>query len=188
MADTVEYVVRIVGLGGGEDNDDNEEKKGKEPDSGLSSGLNALQKALHPVSALTAHRKDESFAVYWQKEALKDSIDLVETSINYSLNRYYRMSEDYISQNYLSNISANINRAKSFASSSLSGALAGAHFGTAGAIAGAIVGGTTNVLNQAIQYNNLVANFNASMNASRIETSFRARRAGLYDGGKGTEN
>lgn len=181
MADTVEYVVRIVGLGG---NEEKEEEKKK-----LSSGFEKVQQLMHPIQTALRHEKGEEPDVYFGKEIAKTAISSLESVTTTSINRYYRMSEDYIGQNYLNNVMSNINRTKQFAGSVLAGAMGGAKVGGAlGAIAGGALGGTTNLINQAISYNNTIIEYKTSLNATRIETSFRAERAGLYDGGKGTEN
>ena len=183
MAETVEYVVRIVGLGG----DSEEEEKTKK--SGLVTGLEGLQKAMHPIQNALKHSKDESSGVFFGKEIAKSVISTIETTTTTSLNNYFRLSENYNCQNYLTNVMANINRAKGFGSSILTMSLAGAKVGGGyGALAGAIIGGTTTLINQSLQYQNTVIEYKTSLNATRIETSFRAERAGLYDGGKGTEN
>lgn len=183
MAETVEYIVRIVGLGG-----DDDEKKEKEKPSALTSGLEGLQKALHPIDNALKHKKNETENMFYIKEATKNAISVAETGIQLTLNRYFKLSEDYKSQNYLNNVMSNVNRAKGFASSTISGAVAGAKFGPVGAVFGALISGTANIGKQLIEWDNTLKNFYSSMNATRVETSFRARRAGLYDGGKGTEN
>ncbi len=181
MADTVEYVVRIVGLGGGESEDEKQ-------DSGLTSGLQGLQKAMHPLRTFTTHKKDESTTMLWVRESVKNASDLLGTAVPLEINRYFKLSEDYKSQNYLTNVMSNISKAKSFAGAAVSGMMTGAAAGPVGAVVGAVVGVGVNVATQAIRWNNTVANFNASMNATRVETNYRAKRAGLYNGGKGTEN
>ena len=183
MAETVEYVVRIVGLGGSD-----EDKKEKEKPSALTSGLEGLQKALHPIQTLTKVNKDDSSFIMGAKQIAKAGINFLETEIPLGLNRYFKLSEDYKSQNYLSNVMNNINRTKGLATSVVGGTMTGAKAGPWGAVIGAVVGGISNIGTQLISWNDKIANFNSSMNATRVETNFRAKRAGLYDGGKGTEN
>lgn len=183
MADKVEYVVRIVGLGG---EDESGEKK-EDKTSSLSSGLKGLQKALTPVkSSIQALKSNPE--TYYIGEIAGTVITNVSNDISLSVNRYFRLSEDYKNQNNLTNITSNINRAKSFGMSTLGTAMVGAKLGVGGAVFGAIIGAASNIWTQRSQWNNTVANFNASMNATKVETEFRAKRAGLYDGGKGTEN
>lgn len=175
-----EYIVRVTGFGEGNEKE--------ESVSGITSGLQGLQKAMHPIRTFTTHKKDESVAMLWVKESVKYTTELLGKAIPLELNRYFKLSEDYKSQNYLNNTIANIGKIKSFAGATISGAMTGSIIGPVGAVIGAISGAANNIATQAIQWNNTVANFNASMNATRVETNFRAKRAGLYDGGKGTEN
>lgn len=183
MADSVEYVVRIVGLGGGDDED-----KTKKTKSALTTGLEGLQKAMHPIQSALSHKKGEDLSTYYGKEVAKNTIRTVETIVTTSVNRYFRLSEDYRGQNYMNNVMGNINRAKGFGDSVVAGAIAGSKFGPFGAVIGTAVNGASTLIRDVINYQNQIADYKTSLNATRIETSFRAERAGLYDGGKGTEN
>lgn len=181
MAETVEYVVRIVGLGG------DDEDKNKKTDA-LSSGLKGLQKSMHPIQNALKHQKGESAKAAVGKEFAKNVINTTELLVVNSINRYFVMSEDYKNQNYLNNVMSNINKVKSFGGSMITGAIAGSAGGPIGAIAGAALGGLASYTKMKVEYNNTLRSYKASLNATRVETSFRAERAGLYDGGKGTEN
>ena len=184
MAETVEYIVRIVGLGG-----DDEEKKEKEKPSALASGLEGLQKAMHPVKTVLSHKKDEGAAAYFGKETAKGAINMLETITVTTVDRYFRLSEDYKSQNYLNNVMGNINRAKQLGSSALTGAIGGAQVGGVwGAIGGTLLGVVSTGIQQSLEYKNQLIEYKSALNTTRIDTAFRAERAGLYDGGKGTEN
>lgn len=177
--------VKFSGLGSSDDEDS--EKKPKKTKSKLVTGLEGLQKALNPQSFLE-HNKNDDIKMYFGKEAANRAIDTLATVTEYSVSRYFRLSEDYKSENYLNNVMGNINRAKSFGLSAVGGAIAGAKFGPVGAGIGAVVSGATTIINQYISYQNQIANYEQSLNATRVETVFKAQRAGLYDGGKGTEN
>ena len=183
MAETVEYVVRIVGLGGGEG-----DKEDKKP-SALTSGLEGLQKAMHPIQSFLKHDKDEGPGAYFGREMAKNFINTMEIVTTTTVNRYFQLSEDYKGQNYLNNVMGNISRIKQFGTSTIAGAIGGAKVGgAAGLVLGATIGGTTTFIKHAVEYQNNIKQFKMSLNATRIETAFRAERAGLYDGGKGTEN
>ena len=183
MADSVEYVVRIVGLGGGDDED-----KTKKTKSALTTGLEGLQKAMHPIQSSLVHKKGDKIEDYFGIEVAKNGIRTLETVVTTTVNRYYKLSEDYRAQNYMNNVMGNINRVKSFGDSAVAGAIAGSKFGPVGAVLGAAINGASTLIRDVINYQNQIADYKTSLNATRIETSFRAERAGLYDGGKGTEN
>jgi len=182
MADTIEYIVRIKGLG------DSEDAETKMPRNALSKGLDSLHKILNPKTNLS-HEKDEGGAVFVLKETSNTAVKAAATAIPLQINRYYKLSEDYKSQNYLNNVMLNINRAKGMANSAISGArTAGMVAGPEFALVGALMGATSDLVVQAIQWNNTIANYNSTMNATVAETNYKAKRAGLYNGGKGTEN
>lgn len=184
MAETIEYVVKIVGLGG-----DDEDDKEKNKPNALASGLEGLKRAMHPVQTALSHKNNEGPVAYFGRETAKSAISLLETVTVTTVNRYFRLSEDYKSQNYLNNVMGNINRAKSVLNSTLTGAIGGAKVGgVPGAIGGVILGAATSAITQGLEYRNQTIEFKTALNATRIETAFRAERAGLYDGGKGTEN
>ena len=176
-----EYVVRVVGLG-------SEEEEKKPQKNGLTSGLEGLKKAMNPIENFLKHKKGEGPKTYFGKEIAKNAISTLETVTNLTVNRYFRLSEDYKGQNYLNNVMRNINIVKNSTSSALTGAIAGSAFGPGGAIVGGLVSGGSSIANQIIQYQNTIIEYKTALNATRVETAFRAERAGLYDGGKGTEN
>ena len=186
MAEVVEYVVRIKGLNNMSNDDDS---NGTNPNTtALSSGLSFLQKTMHPIQNSIKTLQGKNEVGYVIGGIANGVVNNVSSYASMNINRYFRLSEDYKGQNNLNNIMTNVKRAQSFGLSIAAGGLAGAKFGPIGAVGGMIISGTSNAVNQVIQYQNLVANYKQSLNATRTETVFNANRAGLYDGGKGTEN
>lgn len=194
MAEVAEYVVVIKGL----INETPEEPAIEEnttpapapapKKNTLTSSLQEIQKMLHPIQSALSHNKGEGKFAYFGKEIAQGVVSNTETAVTLTLNRYFRLSEDYKNENYLMNISQDISIVKSIAGSTLGGAIAGAKFGPVGAVAGAVIGGGSTALNAVINWQNTKANFYATINATNTEQDFRAKRAGLYDGGRGTEN
>ena len=180
------FVVEFKGLTS--KSDEESTSKTKNTKSALTTGLEGLQKALSPIRTATAHTKDEPAGDYFLKEIGKNNIEMISNVADYSISRYFRLSEDYRSEYYLNNVMGNINRAKSFTMSTLSGAIRGSKFGPIGAAVGATISAATTGVNQWISYQKQIDSYEQSLNATRVETAFRAQRAGLYDGGKGTEN
>ena len=186
-----EYILRITGLdgngGGGGEKPDSEAPESE--NKKLASGIKGLQRALHPTNSLTSHKSEEAVGIYFGKEIAKNAIGTLAEAIQMSANRYFRLSEDYKSQNNLNNIARNISTVQGFGDSILSGAVGGATIGgPVGAAIGATINGSTFALRSAVRWNDTIANFNSSMNATRAQTDFSAARAGLYNGGRGTEN
>lgn len=187
MAEVVEYVVNIKGLiGDGSDSSKKEDSATKK--SALTSDLEDVQKMLHPIQNALKHQRGESKNVYFGKEIAQSVISTTTTAVSLSLNRYFRLSEDYKSENYLNNISQNVSTVMSIAESTIGGAIAGSKFGPVGAVAGGVISGSSSALNAVLNWENTKANFYATLNATNTEQEFRAKRAGLYDGGRGTEN
>ncbi len=181
MAEIVEYRLRVSGILGDKKEGDTEQK------DATSSGYKNLSKMLHPIQSVTAHSKDEGAMVYFFKEMGKDAANALETVVNNSVTRYYQLSEDYIGQNNLNNIKANIGKAKSMGSSIISGATAGMTFGgPIGAVIGGISSGAMSGFKMYQDYKQQVFNYYNSMNNTNINTAYNAKRAGLYTGGKDT--
>lgn len=192
MAEVAEYVVVIKGL----INETPEEPSAEEDTkpipapkkSTLTSSLQEIQKMLHPIQSALSHNKGEDKFTYFGKEIAQGVVSNAETAVTLTLNRYFRLSEDYRSENYLMNLNQDISIAKSIAGSTISGAIGGSKFGPVGAVVGAGIGGGSAALNAVLNWQNTKANFYATINATNTEQEFRAKRAGLYDGGRGTEN
>lgn len=110
---------------------------------------------------------------------------VVEIAEN-SVNKYFQLSDDYISANYISNIKTNYSNVKSIASNALSSykSFGG---GATGAAAAVVTAGIT-FAKQYVEYQNKMVEYKTALNATNIETEFRQQRAGLYNGGRGTEN
>lgn len=192
MAEVAEYVVVIKGL----INETPEEPTVEEDTTPapapkkntLTPSLQKVQKMLHPIQNALSHNKGEDKFTYFGKEIAQGVVSNAETAVTLTLNRYFRLSEDYRNENYLMNISQDISIVKSIAGSTIGGAIGGSKFGPIGAVAGGVIGGTSSALNAVINWQNTKANFYATINATNTEQDFRAKRAGLYDGGRGTEN
>lgn len=194
MAEVAEYVVVIKGL----INETPEEPAIEEDTTPsptpapkkntLTPSLQKVQNMLHPIQSALSHNKGEDKFTYFGKEIAQGVISNAETAVTLTLNRYFRLSEDYRSENYLMNLNQDISIVKSIAGSTISGAIGGSKFGPVGAVVGAGIGGGSAALNAVLNWQNTKANFYATINATNTEQDFRAKRAGLYDGGRGTEN
>lgn len=190
----VEYVVRIVGLvDHSNDNkttdNSNTNSDTKEASNSLIGGIKNLNKILHPMqNAMSSAKASGNAAAYYGIQLANQTINNVENIVRTSINRYYQLSEDYKSQNYLSNSRAALGSMKSFGGSIVSGAIAGSTMGPIGMVLGAALGATNVITGQVINYQNKMIEYKSAINTTNINTAFRAERAGLYDGGRGTEN
>lgn len=179
------YEIKISGLGGGdEETEKKQTKKKAEP-----SGLESLSKALHPIKTAESYAsKSGDGATYYALKSFENVVNITTTAIQMDVNRYFQFSEDYKNQAYLGNIKNNISKAKNLGSSILSGAVTGSMFGPVGAGIGAAMGAVTSSIDMIRSYDTLKANYESSLNATRISTTWQAQRAGLYNNGRGTEN
>lgn len=113
--------------------------------------------------------------------ALEEVKNVIVQYASVSWNRYLDMKEDYIAQNNMNALKANINMAKSYASSTIKGA-------AIGGIVGAAIGIGANVAKRAISFNATMEKYYDQNNAMNAQTNFSRVRMGLIDGGRGTEN
>ena len=123
-------------------------------------------------------------AVQLAKSAVSVVSDLAE--INFS--RYTRLSEDYMANNSVSLVKSAVGQVTGFASSIMSGAMSGAAAGPIGAAVGATISAATYGFKSWVQTKEAESKFYQTLNASRSQSAFSLQRAGLTDGGRGTEN
>jgi hypothetical protein len=113
--------------------------------------------------------------------AIQNSIQAVKQSVNLGMRRYFSLTEDYIAENTLSNISVAINKGVGLASNIIAGASAA---GPAGAVVGMAAWGVTEFSN----YQARMSGYYSSLNATNYNNSYERTRAGLVDNGRGTDN
>lgn len=119
-------------------------------------------------------------------EAIGDTVvDMAESSVS----KYFKMNDDYVSNNYVTNIKDNISTIKSISKSAVTSFVSGSALG--GPIAGAAIAVTNASITFAksyYEYQKQMTEYKTALNTTNIETEFRQSRAGLYNGGRGTEN
>lgn len=120
--------------------------------------------------------------------ATKHSFDLIKNSISVTKNRYFNMSENYILENEIDNFMTIVGNTTSVAATALVGAKVGMGAGPVGMAVGAGVGAAVGVAANLITYQSTKASYYSSLNATNMQTEWSAKRAGLWDEGRGTEN
>ena len=124
-------------------------------------------------------------AVQLAKSAVSVVSDLAE--INFS--RYTRLSEDYMANNSISLVKSAVSQVTGFISSVGSAAMAGAAVGgLPGAAVSSAIAVATYGVKSWVQTKEAESKFYQTLNASRSQSAFSLQRAGLTDGGRGTEN
>lgn len=121
--------------------------------------------------------------------ALGNAKNLLMNGIELSLNRYYKMSENYLFENEVNNVKTGIGKAISLATA----VYAGAKIGTianpgVGSLIGGTIGAVTYAFSETMSYQSKLSGYYTALNATKLQTEWGARRAGLYDDGRGTDN
>ena len=111
-------------------------------------------------------------------EAAKHNIALAANSI---FSRYTTLSEDYKAGQRYNNIKSVVNKASGLIQSTTAGFMIGG-------LLGAVIGASSNILSQAINHTNVMSQYYQQLNTMDYNTEFGKIRAGLIDGGRGTEN
>lgn len=118
------------------------------------------------------------------KHAIKQAIGATVNVAEYAVNRFFTLSEDYISQNIYNNVKHTINKGISLGKTAFSiGTMA-----VTGNIPGAIVTGAISIINEGMQYYQRMSGYYQALNATNYQTGFSATRAGLVNDSRGTEN
>lgn len=192
--------ITITILDGGDGKKEEKEKKEKTP---AQLQYEKLQKLAHPLKtanselekSITLGGKGLAMAG-WAGMIGKEVLSNAAYYAKMELNRYFTLKEDYMGQNTMSALQAYTDTTKSIMSSIGSTALQYASIGIAtgnvagvvgGAILGAVVGGVTSVAKARTETAQNIEQTNMQMNATNMQTQFSASRAGLVNGGRGTE-
>ena len=153
---------------------------------GSDGSLKALKVALRPIQSLEKVIVGDSQSAKYVVDLLKG---LATESVMFTLNRNYKLTEDYLSQNDLNNIQKTLGKAGSLASSIIAGATAGsAIFPGVGTAVGAAVGAVASIATEAISGASTLSEYYSNLNAASYQSGFSSRRAGLTNEGRGTEN
>ena len=114
-------------------------------------------------------------------QALHQAKSMIVNTVRRDANRYFSLGEDYLAETTYNNIETAISKGVGLATAIGGGAMVG---GPIGAIIGAGAWGYS----EAISYRDRMSGYYQNLNASRIQSGFESKRAGLTDGSRGTEN
>jgi hypothetical protein len=127
-------------------------------------------------------------AINLTKDTLQRAKNLVSQSLNVTANRYFNMSENYLLENELDNVKSVVRNASSFAQSIVTGVKLGSTLGVGGAVVGGALGAASSLISSGITYQSKLSGYYSALNSTNANTDWNARRLGLNDGGRGTEN
>ena len=133
--------------------------------------------------------QSKSIYGYGAVQAVKSVASVVSDLAEINFSRYTRLSEDYMANNSISLVKNAVGQVTSFISSVGSSAMAGAAVGgLPGAVVSSAIAVATYGVKSWIQTKEAESKFYQTLNASRSQSAFSLQRAGLTDGGRGTEN
>lgn len=164
---TIEIVEKISG-GGGDGEETNKKKKKTEEEK----KAEARQKAWKQIG----------------KNAFETAKQVVISGVENSLNRYYSLTENYMAQTTYANAKKAISAGISLGSSLIGAAKVGMAAGPVGVGASVVIAGVAWGFSQWVSNQNRMSSYYQSLNASNYQSDFSQIRAGLIDGGRGTEN
>lgn len=121
-------------------------------------------------------------------EAYNQTKSAITQTVSTLWNRYADLKEDYLAQNSVTLAKSVLNRVKQYGTAAMSGAIVGSAAGPVGAVAGAAIAVAGTFVSNVISYGAELSAYNEQYNAVNIQTGYSRLRAGLVDGGRGTEN
>lgn len=170
MADTREIVIKLIV---DSDSEGESQAKKEKKDGGIN-----LSQLLHPLKTAEKALK-ERFPV--AGIAFGYAVNATKSSVLYALNRNFSLKEDYQMEVTFNNTMNLISKFSSGVSAIGAGALIG---GVPGAIMAAVGWGINQVVSGYQKYDQQ----QISLNTMNYTSTFQRVRAGLVDGGRGTEN
>ena len=180
MAETRKITIEIVGKT--TDTGNNQAEKPVDENGQLKKNLTYL---LHPIKTLEAQTLGKSVLINQAYQSAKNSII---NAVEWTHNRYFSLKENYLGQMNYNNIMTSINKVASLGTSAISGAITGSALGPVGAVAGAVIGTVGWGVNEIMNYQQRMSNTYQLLNSNNFSTNFAQVRAGLINGGRGTEN
>ena len=147
-----------------------------------------LNEALHPVQTAISSYTSNSVVNQAKLGLAKQAWEIIEQSVDYAINRHLNLTENYIAQNDYNKIKSIYGITKGAVSSIASGAAQGmALGGFVGAGVGAAIGALNWGITTTIQQSERYSQYYQQLNAINFNTQYNQKRAGLYDGSRGTE-
>ena len=114
--------------------------------------------------------------------------NLTKQTANSSISRYLNLSENYLAGSTYQDVNTILSNANNLVSTLNTSLNIGAMGGAIGGAVGLGLGFATFAVSTQLQYLNKLSNYYSQLNAANAQTEWGARRAGLFDGGRGTEN
>lgn len=180
MAETRKIVIEILD---GDSGSGEKKTKEKDPNKEMAKTVN---KFLHPLKTKeNALMAKSAILTYSLQQAKQISTQM----FSFNIDRKLSLTENYIAQNEFNNFKTTISKAKSLIGTAGSGAVTGAQTGGAwGAALGAALGAVAWGVGQYTENRANLSSYYQEINTTNYNSQFSRTRAGLVDGGRGTEN
>lgn len=175
MADTRKIIIEL------RDKDSSSYGASKEP----------LKSAAQKILKLEEKKKTEKekIAIMLGYYAFGNAKSLISNGISLSFNRYTKMTENYLFENGVQDVKTIVGKGTSLATSIYAGAKVGTLVTPGvGTAVGAVIGVGAYALGETLSYSGKLSGYYSTLNATNLQTEWGARRAGLYNNGRGTEN
>lgn len=196
MAEDRRITIEIIGMNGEGKQDEDKPKDPYEAEQKANSTLSSmLKKASHPIESLkdsavkSIDKRQHPLARIGAAYIAEQGAKTVLTLLDHDVTRHLSLTEDYLSQNTYNMVKSQYNLFKGAVGGVLTGAASGAMAGgIPGAILGAVGGALNFGVNTVISQNQRYSQYYQQLNATNFNTQYNEKRAGLYDGSRGTEN
>ena len=181
MAETRKIVIEI--LDGESGSGEKKESKEKDANKEMAKTIN---KMIHPLrTAENATIGKVAILSY----GLQQAKQITTQAFTFNIDRKLSLTENYLAQNEYNNFKTTISKAKSLAGTVGSGAITGAQVGGVwGAVIGAVIGTVAWGAGQYTENRANLSSYYQEINTTNYNSQFSRTRAGLVDGGRGTEN
>lgn len=182
MADTRKITIEILS---GDSQTSEKKSKKKDANDELSKTINKIFHPIQSIEAGTIAKFALANQIYQQVKAN------FWTAVDYTHNRYFSLSEDYMGQVNYNNTKNIYSRAKSYATSAATGFISGMTLSGGNpvlGITGAILSTAGQAVGDVFSYQEKISNYYQSLNSTNAQTEFSRQRTGLYNEGRGTEN
>lgn len=182
MADDRKIVIEIVGTGG----KPNTPKPTPTDPGGDITITDVKNWIIHPINSLEENTVGRNIFLNQAYQAAKAA---VVNTVQYSINRHFELTENYIAQEDMNDALSAIHQIAGIAQTAVASAFAGGIYGGAiGAVAGFTIGLAGSLVNKSIQAAQAKDRENIQLATANKQNSFKMARLGLNNGGRSTEN
>ena len=161
--------------------------------SPIKSALNSAKKSLNSKMKEAKNQKNlheykKSAGILFGINEAEQISSSVLSAGDFALSRTMSLQENYMGQQFVSNVEKTINIARQGISNIASGAVAGSALGPVGAVAGMAIGTVAFGVETYINYQQRMSGYYQQLNSTNFQTNFDQIKLGLINNSKGTEN